>query len=127
MRRVLSIVALVMLLCSLSLAADQYSDLSFTVVRAKSGKPIAYAAVILHSLDDEGKQDSNNGLQLKTDSEGRADIRGIPYGKVRVQVIAQGYQTYGEDVTIDQPSKAINIEMKRPQKQYSIYDQPDQN
>jgi hypothetical protein len=126
MRRLLGIVACAMLLGSMGLAADQYANLKFTVMRAKTGKPIAYAAVILHSLDDDGNQEKNGGLQLKTDSQGRAEVRGAPYGKLRIQVIADGYQTFGEDYTIDQPVKDIDIEMKRPQKQYSIYDQPSQ-
>jgi hypothetical protein len=126
MRRLLGIVACAMLLGTMGLAADQYANLKFTVVREKSGKPIAYAAVILHSLDDDGNQEKNSGLQLKTDSQGHAEFRGAPYGKLRIQVIADGYQTFGEDYTIDQPVKDIDIQMKRPQKQYSIYDQPSQ-
>jgi hypothetical protein len=124
MRKLLGIVGCALLLSSVSLAADQYANLKFMVVRAKSRKPIAYAAVILHPVNDEGKQERNSGLQLKTDSEGRAEFRGAPYGKLRVQVIVPGYQTFGEDYDIDQPTKEISIEMKRPQKQYSIYDQP---
>ncbi len=126
MRRLLSIVGCAVLFSSFAMAADQYADLNFMVVRAKSGKPIAYAAVILHPLDDQGRQEKNSGLQLKTDSEGKAEFRGAPYGKLRVQVIAPGYQTFGEDYDIDQPTKEISIEMERPQKQYSIYDQPQQ-
>jgi hypothetical protein len=112
-----------MLLGSMSMAADQYANLKFMVVREKSGKPVPYAAVILHPVNEDGKQDRNNGLQLKTDSDGRAEFRGAPYGKLRVQVIASGFQTFGEDYDIDQPTEEISIEMKRPQKQYSIYDQ----
>ena len=48
-------------------------------------------------------------------------IEGIRYGKLRVQVVAQGFQTYGEDFEIDQPDKDFVIELKRPQEQVTIY------
>jgi len=27
----------------------------------------------------------------------------VPFGKLRIQVIAQGYQTFGDDYSIDKP------------------------
>jgi hypothetical protein len=124
MRRLLILVGCALLLGPACLAADgQYANLKFLVVRETNGKPIAYASVILHSLNDEGKQERNTGMQLKTDSDGRAEFRGAPYGKLRIQVIARGFQTFGEDYDIDEPTEEIQIEMKRPQKQFSIYDQ----
>ena len=45
----------------------------------------------------------------------------IPYGLIRVQVIAPGFQTFGEDYTINQPEQPVTIRLKRPRDQYSIY------
>ena len=39
-----------------------------------------------------------------------------------MQVLAPGFQTYGEDYEIDSEAKDIVVKLKRPQKQYSIYD-----
>jgi hypothetical protein len=36
-------------------------------------------------------------------------------------VIARGFQTYGEDYKVDKADMAIEIRMKRPGEQYSIY------
>jgi len=102
---------------------DQYCDVKVKVLKAATGKPIRNAAVILHAVNSKGKQESG-GLNLKTDEEGEATYSGIPYGKLRVQVIVSGLQTYGEDHEIDQPQKEIVVKMEPPQKQYSIYDQP---
>jgi hypothetical protein len=46
----------------------------------------------------------------------------VPYGKLRVQVLAQGFQTYGEDYDVNEPTTAITIKLKRPQGQYSLYE-----
>jgi hypothetical protein len=61
-------------------------------------------------------------MELKTDPEGKSSFDGIPYGKLRVQVLAQGFQTYGEDFEVNQPKMEITIKLKRPQGQYSIYE-----
>jgi hypothetical protein len=39
-----------------------------------------------------------------------------------VQVLAQGFQTYGEDFDIDKPQVEIVVKLKRPQGQFSVYD-----
>jgi hypothetical protein len=40
---------------------------------------------------------------------------------VRVQVIAPGFQTYGEDYKVDKDNIAVAVKLKRPAAQYSIY------
>jgi hypothetical protein len=102
---------------------DQFSNLRFTIIKDDNGKPIRNASVILHPVGKAGKQ-SKGGYQLKTDSEGKAASEGVPYGKLRVQVIAGGFQTFGEDYDINQPTMDIDIRLKRPQEQFTIYDKP---
>ena len=46
----------------------------------------------------------------------------LPIGDtVRLQIIAKGFQTYGGDFKIDKAEMALEIRMKRPGEQYSIY------
>jgi hypothetical protein len=97
------------------------SDLRFVVVRDYNGKPVRNAAVVLHPVNRKGKQ-ARGGLELKTDGEGRTNIDGIPYGPLRVQVLAQGFQTFGEDYKIDKAEMEITVKLKRPGGQYSIYE-----
>ena len=94
--------------------------LNFLVVKEDNGKPIRSAAVIMHPVNTHGKQ-SRGGLELKTDADGKTSFEGIPYGKLRVQVLASGFQTFGEDYDINQAKMEITIKLKRPQGQYSIY------
>ena len=97
------------------------SDLRFVVVRDYNGKPVRNAAVVLHPVTKKGKQ-SRGGLELKTDNDGRASIDGIPYGPLRIQVLAPGFQTFGEDYRIDKAEVEITVKLKRPGGQYSIYE-----
>jgi protocatechuate 3,4-dioxygenase beta subunit len=113
----------VLLLMGLAAAENkpaQAANLKFLVLKDYNGNPVRNASVILHQVNARGRQ-SQGGLQLKTDSEGKASYAGIPYGKLRIQVIAPGFQTYGQDHDINQPEQEFVIKLKRPQEQYSIY------
>lgn len=98
----------------------KFCDLSFVVLKENGDKPVKYASVVLHGVDSKGHQ-LHEGMQLKTDGDGKTRAPGVPYGKIRVQVIATGMQTYGEDFEITEPAKEITIKLKQPQGQYSIY------
>jgi len=116
------VIVTVPLLLVLAAAGEprQFADLKFVVLKESNGVPIRNASVVLHQLDGRGRQ-GQGGLQLKTDDEGKANYTGIPYGKLRIQVIAPGFQTYGQDHDINQPEHEFVIKLKRPQEQYSIY------
>ncbi len=117
--------AVLLVLATAMLAGDknkeQYSDLKITVVKSTNGKPLRNATVVLHPVDSKGNQGSG-GLNLKTNEDGEATYNGIPYGKLRIQVIMHGWQTYGNDHDINQPQQEIVVKMEPPQKQYSIYE-----
>jgi hypothetical protein len=100
---------------------DLTSNVSFTVLKSDSGKPIRNAAVVVHPVNPHGKQE-RGGIELKTNEDGKASFEGVPYGKMRIQVLVQGFQTYGQDYEIKDPTLAITIKMDRPKQQYSIYD-----
>ena len=66
-----------------------------TVVRDSNGKPIENAAVIFHPM--EGEKDKGN-MELKTNEDGKTIIDVLPIGDtVRMQIIAKGFQTFGDD------------------------------
>jgi hypothetical protein len=90
-----------------------------TVVRDTSGKPIENASVIFHEVVS-GKETGN--MELKTNEDGKTVIDVLPIGgTVRMQIIAKGFQTFGDDYAVDKDQIAIEIRMKRPGEQYSIY------
>ncbi len=97
------------------------SFMYFLVLKDDNGKPVRNAAVILHAVSAKGKQERGD-MELKTDPDGKANFDGIPYGMLRVQVLAPGFQTYGEDYDIEKAKTEITIKLKRPQGQYSVYD-----
>ena len=97
----------------------QTARIEVTILRDVNGKPIENAAVIFHPM--QGERDTGN-MELKTNEDGKTIIDVLPIGDtVRLQVIARGFQTFGQDYKINDPAMAIEIRMKRPGEQYSIY------
>jgi hypothetical protein len=95
------------------------AHIEVTVLRDVNGKPIENAAVVFHAM--VGEKDEGN-MELKTNEDGKAVIDVMPIGDtVRLQIIAKGFQTFGDDYKVDKAQMAIEIRMKRPGEQYSIY------
>ena len=110
----------VVLMMAAGMAEHKSATLQFIVIKDENGKPVRNAEIVLHGVDKHGKQKSD-GLELKTHEDGKAEIGGIPFGKIRVQVIAHGLRTFGEDYDINQATREITIKMQKPQEQYTIY------
>jgi hypothetical protein len=92
------------------------SRITVTILRNDDGKPIENAAVIFHMVSEKGN------MELKTNEDGKTVIDVLPTNsEVLLQVIARGYQTYGQNYKIDKSRMAIEVKLKRPGQQYSIY------
>jgi hypothetical protein len=100
---------------------ERTSSLRFVVVRDSDGKPVRNAEVVLHPVKRKGKQ-AKGEMELKTDAEGRTNVDGIPYGPLRVQVLAPHFQTFGEDYEINKAEMEITVKLKHPGGQYSVYE-----
>jgi Carboxypeptidase regulatory-like domain len=98
----------------------QSSNVHFTVLKDDNNKPVRNASIVLHPVGKNGKQ-SKGGFEIKTDNDGKVVYEGLPYGLLRVQVLAPGFQTYGEDFQINKPEMDVAIRLKRPTDQLSVY------
>lgn len=120
MKRISLLLVLTLVLGTIAMADDEGSVVTFLVLKEANGKPIRNASVILHKVDKKGRQEKAY-QQIKTDPDGKAVYPGVPLGKIRVQVIASGFQTFGEDFDIKKDTAEIVVKLKRPQDQVTIY------
>jgi len=74
--------------------------------------------VVLHPVNARGEA-AAWGYELKTDSEGKTSFDGVPYGKLRVQVLARDSRRLVRITTSEGPTLDITVRLKRPQGQYS--------
>jgi hypothetical protein len=95
-------------------------------VKSLSDKPVDRASVVVRFVEGRsvtkfGKQVITN-WETRTNQEGIARIPSIPQGKVRVQVIAKGYQTFGQVFDISEEEKTIEVKLNPPQPQFSAHE-----
>jgi hypothetical protein len=124
--------ALLLLLAVGALAQDKDSDakgksdsgsknvkLTIVVTGGEEKKPIDGASVYVRYVEERkiGK-DKKIEMNLKTNQEGICHVPVIPPGKFLVQVIAEGWKTYGEYYDMNQTEQTISITLARPPKWY---------
>jgi hypothetical protein len=88
-------------------------------------KPVDRASVIVRFVEGRsviklGKK-IRTQWEVRTNQEGIAKIPPIPQGKILVQVIAKGYQTYGKTIDVDEEEKTVEIKLNPPQAPYSAH------
>jgi len=93
--------------------------LTIVVTGGEDKKPIDSASVYVRYVEEHkhGK-DKKIEMNLKTNQSGVCHVPVIPPGKFVVQVIADGWKTYGEYYDISQTEQTINITLVRPPKWY---------
>lgn len=95
-------------------------------VKTLSGRPIDRANVIVRFAEGRDvtkflKKHITN-WETTTNQDGVVKIPELPQGKIRIQVIAKGYQTFGQIFEIHEAEKTVEIKLNPPQPQYSAHE-----
>jgi hypothetical protein len=100
-----------------SMAKD--SRLTIMVTAGEDKKPVDGASVYIRFIEEHkhGK-DKKIEMNVKTNQEGICHVPVIPPGSFLVQVIAEGWKTYGEYYDPNKIDHAIKINLTRPPKWY---------
>lgn len=95
------------------------SRLTIVVTGGEDKKPIDSASVYIRYVEERklGK-DKKIEMNLKTNQSGVCHVPVIPPGKFVIQVIAEGWKTYGEYYDISDTEQTIKISLVRPPKWY---------
>lgn len=112
-----------------ALAPNACADPPMTSLRVEvktlSDRPVDRASVVVKFVEGRSKAKFGKKIvttwEIRTNQEGVAKIPPIPQGKIQVQVIAKGYQTYGELIEVNEPEKTVEVKLKPPQQQYSAH------
>jgi hypothetical protein len=114
---------LLLLVCAALTFAAPMTRLTI-VVKTQGGKPIDRASVVVRFVEGNaviklGKNKTT--FELRTNQEGEVIVPSIPQGKIRIQVIAKGYQTFGQVFEVNEDEKKIDIPLNPPQQQYTAH------
>lgn len=94
-------------------------------VTTQGGKPIERADVLVkfvkgRSVMKLGKK-IRTSWEMRTNQEGIAKVPDIPQGTILIQVIAKGYQTFGQTFEVEDAERIIPVKLNSPQEQYSAH------
>ena len=103
-------------------AEEETTRLTVRVVSKTNDKPVNDAHVVVRFVVAKTlRRDKRTSWEAKTNQRGTLVLTQIPYGAVKVQVIARGYQTYGEQYELNKPEQQLTIQLKLPGEQVSGY------
>lgn len=81
--------------------------------------PVDNASVYVKYVEERTlRKDKKLELNVKTSRDGVAHVPNAPMGRALVQVIAEGWKTYGRWYDITEEKQIIKIHLERPPKWY---------
>jgi len=116
---------LTFVLFTCALAADTPMSTIRVEVKTLADKPVDRASVVVQFV--EGRSIVKLGKKImtrwevRTNQEGIAKVPALPQGKIRIQVIAKGFQTYGGIHEANEATETITIKLNPPQPQYTAH------
>ena len=129
MRRTGIIVAALLLLATQLAgqnAAEQKDDastrLTLQVLNETNKQPVVGAHVVVRFTEERLlRRDKRVAWEAKTNRKGEVVLSDLPTGNVKVQVIAKGFQTYGDQHDLEKPQEKLTILLQPPKGQVSAY------
>jgi len=89
------------------------------VTGGEKNTPVENASVYLKYVEEHKiTKDKKIELNVKTNREGIAHVSDAPAGRVLVQIVAEGWKTYGRWYDIIDAKESIKIHLERPPKWY---------
>lgn len=108
-------------LSPLAQAKTEWTTLN-VVVQDEDGQGVPRASLIIRTLKGKKKNKVDKSLELRTSQQGTAPIPPLKRGVVLIQVIADGYQTFGDRYELTEAEQTVTITLKPPQDQYSVHE-----
>ena len=93
--------------------------LRIEVTGGEKAVPVENASVYVKYVEEHViRKDKKLELNVKTNREGVAHVAEAPLGRALIQIIAEGWKTYGRWYDISDPKQVIKIHLERPPKWY---------
>jgi hypothetical protein len=100
-------------------AAATVKKLTIEVSGGEKNVAVENASVYLKYAEERKlRKDKKYALNVKTNRDGTAHIPDPPLGKVLIQVVAEGWKTFGEYYDLGDAGTVIKIHLDRPRKWY---------
>lgn len=124
MENMISRLLLSLALCVSTIFAGETTKITVKVT-SLTGKPVDRASVVVKFVEGRSVVKLGKKIitrwELRTNQEGIAKVPSLPQGKIQIQVIAKGYQTYGHVYDVDEDEHTVEIKLNPPQPQYTAH------
>lgn len=94
-------------------------------VKTLGDKPVERASVVVRFVKGRSAVKFGKKIrthwEMRTNQDGVAAIPPIPQGEITIQVIAKGYQTFGQKVDVEEEEKTVEVKLNPPQPQFSAH------
>ena len=98
---------------------SESNRLTIEVTGGEKSVPVENASVYVKYVEEHViKRDKKLELNVKTNRGGIAHVAEAPLGRALIQIIAEGWKTYGRWYDITDPHQVIKIRLERPPKWY---------
>jgi hypothetical protein len=98
---------------------DQLSRITIEVSGGEAETPVENASIYIKYIEERKvKKDKLTELNVKTNKEGTAHVPDAPMGRVLVQVVADGWKTFGRWYDVTDVKQTIKIHLDKPPKWY---------
>jgi hypothetical protein len=98
---------------------DQSSRVTIEVAGGEKDTPVENASIYLKYVEEHKLlKDKKVELNVKTNRDGAAHIPAAPMGRVLIQVVADGWKTYGRWYDITDAKQTFKIHLEKPPKWY---------
>ena len=99
--------------------SDPTSRVTIEVSGGEKESPVENASVYLKYVEEHKlKKNRKVELNVKTNRDGTAHIPEAPTGRVLLQVVADGWKTYGRWYDITDAKQTIKVHLEKPAKWY---------
>ncbi len=100
-------------------ASDVQTRITIEVTGGENSVPVENASVYVKFIEEHSlKKDKKLEMNVKTSRDGIAHVPNAPMGRVLVQVVAEGWKTYGHWLDITDPKQTIKVHLEKPPKWY---------
>jgi len=99
--------------------SDQTSRVTIEVSGGENESPVENASIYVKYIEERKiLKDKKLELNVKTNRDGAAHIPAAPMGRVLIQVVADGWKTYGRWYDISEVKQTFKVHLERPPKWY---------
>jgi hypothetical protein len=100
-------------------ASAVQTRITIEVTGGEKNTPVENASVYVKFVEEHTiKKNKTLEINVKTSREGIAHVPDAPMGRALVQVVAEGWKTYGHWLDITDPKQTIKVHLEKPPKWY---------